>query len=148
MQPSTTPTPPQTDRPLVADDYRTVWATILPGLRALHASSELQDWSIDSVREMLEAELAVLLLDMEAAGAFAIVSIQPSPYREGDSELFIHLAWHQGADALERFQPHLEVMARRCGASQIRFYSGRAGMLPLAGRYGYSARSVEYLKEL
>lgn len=149
MSQSTTQTPPQTEpRCVVADDHNVVWQSILPGLRALHASSELNDWTPDSVHAMLEAELAVVLLDMDTPGAFAIVSIDESPYRTRENELFVHLLWHPGGDVLERFSPHVELMARRCGATSIRFYSGRAGMLPLAERYGYQPRSVEYLKEL
>ena len=150
MQPCTTPTPPLTERQslAIATDHREAWASILPGLQALHESSETQDWTIDGIRALLDQDLAILVVDASMPSAFAIVVIDESPYHPERSELFVHLAWHPGGDALPRFQPQLEFMARRIGASSMRFYSGRRGMLRLATRCGYAPRSVEYLKEL
>lgn len=150
MSRSTTQTQPQTEHPhcYVVEDYRDAWGAMLPGMLALHASNPLQDWSVESIREMLDADLAAVLLDAQEPSAFAIVQLDDSPYHPGERELFIHLAWHPGGNALTRFQADLELMARRCEAKSIRFYSCRRGMPRLVTPSGYHSRSVEFVKEL
>lgn len=132
----------------VLADHRVAWPRILPGLQALHDLGPLQDWSIASVRAMLDADRAFLLTDEADPSAFAVCMIDEYPYDSADTELFIYLVWHQGGTAIERFQPHMEQVARSAGAKHIRFYSPRIGMLRAALDAGYIARSVEYVKEL
>lgn len=151
MQPSTIPTPPQTNAPArchVADHVR-VWPDILPGLHALHEQDDAQDWDIDTVRKTLDDGRMLLVVDNDDPRAFVVIRIDIAPCDTTALELFVYLAWHQGGcAAIERFQPHLEAMARRAGATYMRFFSRRRGMLKLAPKAGYHARSVEYVKEL
>lgn len=125
-----------------------VWARLLPGLYELHRTSPSQDWTIEDVREMLDDDMASLILADEEPGSFAIVHVQPSPLKPSELELFIFLAWHPGGEGIPRFQPQFDEMARKVNAKFIRFRSGRAGMLRLAPLFGYHARSVEYVKEI
>lgn len=134
-------------RPVLAD-HREAWPRILPGLRSLHDLHSMQDWDIDSIRKMLDEDRAFLLTDHADPTAFAICMLDVHPYDIAEKELFIYLVWHQGEDAIARFQPHLERLARVSGAKHMRFYSPRQGMLRAALRAGYVARAVEYIKEL
>ena len=129
-------------------DHREVWADILPGLEELSAMYADQDWDIEGVRQMLDEQRAVLLVDSADPSAFAIVRFDAYPYREGETELFVYLVWHQGGDAFLRFQPHLEMFARLGEARYMRFYSRRAAFLRVATRAGYELRGIEYAKEL
>jgi hypothetical protein len=152
MQQSTTLNPRQTDR--LADcrfrlaDHRVVWPRVLPGLETLHAMHDEQEWTVASVRKMLDNDLAMLLTDDDDPAAFAVVILQPYPYAEKASELFVYLLWHQGGDVIMRYQPHLEAFAAKIGAKYIRFYSRRAAFLRVASRVGYKMRGIEYAKEL
>lgn len=132
----------------VLADHREVWPRILPGLEELHGISVTQDWDIASIRKMLDDERAFLLTDEADPSAFAVCALDAYSYDIAEKELFIYLVWHQGGDAIERFQPHLEQLARTAGAKYIRFYSPRRGMLRAATQAGYVARAVEYIKEL
>jgi hypothetical protein len=134
-------------RPALAD-HREVWPRILPGLETLHALSATQDWDIASIRQLLDEGRAFLLTDEADDRAFAVCRVDVFPYDTDDLELFVYLVWHQGGDAIARFQPHIEQVARTAGANHIRFYSPRRGMLRAAMRVGYVARAVEYIKEL
>ena len=152
MQPCTTQTAPQINAVLKAryhmPDHREVWPQILPGLQALAAMFEDQDWDIDGVRQMLDEDQAVLLVDDADPTGFAIVRLRDYPYRQGETELFVFLVWHQGGDAILRFQPHLEMFAQLSGARFMRFYSRRPAFLRVATRAGYELRGIEYAKEL
>lgn len=152
MQLCTTQTPTQTDPPMVDHYYvanhREAWASVLPGLKKLQAMYADPDWSIDGIQEMLEDERVFLLVDRVDPSAFAIVRFAPYPYSDSDIELFVYLVWHQGGDAIERFQPHLETFAHFGGAKRMRFWSRRRAFLRVAQQHGYSMHSVEYVKEL
>ena len=152
MQLSTTPKAPQIDAVLGARyaiaDHREVWERVLPGLEEMHAIHRQQDWDIAGIRQMLDEDTALLLVDEADASNFAVVRFDDYPYVPGDKELYIFLVWHQGGDAITRFQPHLEVFARLGGARHIRFYSQRRAFLRVAQSFGYQPRSIEYVKEL
>jgi len=128
--------------------YREVWARVLPGLRRLHASSERQDWSVESVQLMLEDGTAILAVDPEEPGAFAVLILGPHIYDLDELELFVQLASHPGAHAFERFEPVLQNIASHAGAKYIRFFSQRIGMVRLATRLGYVPTATEYVKEV
>lgn len=132
----------------IAPDHREVWGDILPGLQRLAAMYADPDWSIDDVRKMLDEGRAVLLTDRSDPSAFAIVRFDDYPYRAGDTELFVYLVWHQGGDAIARFQPHLEMFAHLGGAKHMRFWSRRRAFLRVAEREGYRPHSIEYVKEI
>lgn len=129
-------------------DHREAWPCILPGLQALHALCDTADWDIPSIRKMLDEDRAFLLTDEADPSAFGVFMLDTYPYDTAAKELFVYLVWHQGGDAIERFQPHMEQVARAGGAKHIRFYSPRRGMLRAALRAGYAPRAVEYIKEL
>lgn len=152
MQPCTTQTAPQINAVLAAryhmPDHRLVWPQILPGLQALAAMFEDQDWDIDGIRRMLDEDQAVLLVDDADPTGFAVVRFDDYPYRKGERELFVYLVWHQGGNAILRFQPHLEMFAQLGGAQFMRFYSRRPAFLRVATRAGYELRGIEYAKEL
>ena len=63
-------------------------------------------------------------------------------------ELFVYLAYHKGGNAIPRFQPELEKIARAAGARYMRFSSTRRGMLRIGPSAGYLPHSIEYVKEL
>ena len=152
MQVCTTPTatpisPALTVRYHIAD-HSAVWPDIAPGLEELHAAHAEQDWSPLSVRQMLDDDMAVLLVDDDDPTAFAVVFFGPYPYNIDHTELNVFLVWHKGGNAIEKFQPHLEVFARLGGAKYMRFYSRRAAFLRVAQRAGYELRGIEYVKEL
>jgi hypothetical protein len=128
--------------------YREAWGSILPGLKKLQAMYADPDWSLDGIQEMLDDEDVFLLVDRVDPSAFAIVRFAPYPYSAEDVELFVYLVWHQGGDAIGRFQPHLETFARLGGAKHMRFWSRRRAFLRVAKQHGYSMRSIEYVKEL
>jgi len=152
MQPSISQTPRQTDRRLACHyriaDHREVWERVLPGLERLYEMHEHQDWNIESVRKMLDDDLAMLLTDDADPSAFAVVILQPHPYAENENELFVYLLWHKGGDVIARYQPHLDAFATMIGAKHIRFFSRRLAFLRVAARTGYVMRSIEYSKEL
>ena len=152
MQPCTTQKPTQIDAVLSATyhmpDHRRVWNDILPGLEALAAMHPDQDWDIEGVRHLLDTDQAILLVDNHDRSAFAIVRFDSYPYRDGKRELFVYLVWHQGGDAVDRFQPHLEAFAKLGDATYMRFYSRRPAFLRVATRIGYQLRGIEYVKEL
>ena len=152
MQACTTLTPPLTERVMSArlhmPDHRDVWADILPGLEELASMYCDQDWSIDSVRLMLDENRAVLLVDRDEPSAFAIARFDDYPYIAGDTELFVYLVWHEGGDAIARFQPHLEMFAHFGGAQHMRFYTRRPAFLRVAERAGYQLRGIEFVKEI
>jgi hypothetical protein len=152
MQVCTTPTAPQIDAVLAARyhiaDHREVWGQVLPGIESLFAMHPDQDWSIAGLREMLDEDRAFLLVDDADPTAFVIVRFSAYPYSADDIELFVLLAWHQGGDAIDRFQPHLEMFARSGNAKHMRFYSRRPAFLRVAQRHGYQMRGIEYVKEI
>jgi len=152
MQHSTTQTRPLTDyvtpERCYAPDHRDVWADILPGLEKLHAMYPDNDWTIERVRQMLDDGRAILLVDRAEPSAFAVVRFDDYPYREGETELFVYLVWHQGGEAIARFQAHLEMFAHFGGAQHMRFYSRRPAFLRVAERAGYQMRGIEYVKEI
>jgi hypothetical protein len=152
MQASITQTQQQIERAMMArchaPDHREVWADILPGLQSLAAMYEDPDWSIDGVRLMLDEGRAVLLVDRAEPSAFAVVRFDDYPYCAGETELFVYLVWHQGGDAIARFQPHLEMFAHLGGAQHMRFMSRRRAFLRVAEREGYRMHSIEYVKEI
>lgn len=129
-------------------DHREVWARVLPGLEELHQMHREQDWDVAGIRQMLDEDTALLLVDEADNSNFAVVRFDDYPYIPGDKELYIFLVWHQGGDAITRFQPHLEDFARLGGARHMRFYSQRRAFLRVAQSFGYRPRSVEYVKEL
>jgi hypothetical protein len=129
-------------------DHREVWPDILPGLEKLEAMYSDRDWSIDGVRLMLDEGRAVLIVDRADPTAFAIVRFDDYPYIAGDTELFIYLVWHQGGDAIARFQAHLEMFAHHGGAQHLRFYTRRPAFLRVAERAGYQMRGIEFVKEI
>lgn len=131
-----------------APDHRDVWPDILPGLEKLASMYADSDWTIDGVRQMLDEDRAVLLVDRADPSAFAIVRFGEYPYREDELELFVYLVWHQGGEAIARFQPHLEMFAFHGGAQHMRFHSRRPAFLRVAERAGYQMHSVEYVKEI
>jgi len=152
MQACTTQTQPLIERTLTARLYsphhRDVWARILPGLEELAGMYQDKDWSIDDVRRMLDDGRAILLMDRDDQDAFAIVRFDAYPYRDNETELFVYLVWHQGGDAIARFQSHLEMFAHLGGARHMRFHSRRPAFLRVAQRAGYQMHSVEYVKEI
>lgn len=152
MQACTTPTAPQTNAAMASrfhmPDHREVWADILPGLEKLSSMYPDNDWSIDGVRLMLDDDRAVLLVDRADPTAFAIVRFDDYPYLKGATELFVFLVWHQGGDAIPRFQSHLEMFAHLGGAQHMRFYSRRPAFLRVAERAGYQLRGIEFVKEI
>jgi len=152
MQPCTTPKARQIEaiaavRYHIAD-HREVWSRILPGLEEMHALHPEQNWDIDGVREMLDDDTALLLVEDEETSSFAVVRFDDYPYKPDEKELFVYLVWHQGGDAITRYQPHFEAFARLAGARHIRFHSQRRAFMRLAQRFGYRPQSVEYVKEL
>lgn len=150
MQLCTTPTAPPIDAPArcYVADHQEVWQSILPGLHALYEQEDGQDWDIEGIRKLLDSGRGLLVVDADAPTGFAVVQLDTAPHDPKAIELFVYLAFHQGGDAIARFQPHLEYMARSAKAKYMRFYSRRFGMLKLATKVGYRARSVEYVKEL
>lgn len=152
MQPCTTQTATPINPAFAAGyhiaDHCAVWSDIAPGLDALHEMHPDQDWSPIDVRRMLDEDLAVLLVDDDDPTAFAIVYFGKYPYIEDRTELNVFLVWHKGGDAIERFQPHLEVFAQLGGAQHMRFYSRRAAFIRVAQRAGYELHGLEFVKEL
>jgi hypothetical protein len=152
MQLSTTQTRQRIDRVLACRyhlaDHREEWSRILPGLEKLHAMGLSEDWSIESLRKMLDEDLAMILMDDKDPCGFAVVYVDTAKYDKKAKELFIYMVWHQGGDAIARFQPHLDQFAAHCGAKYIRFYSPRRAFLRVAKRIGYQPRAIEYVKEL
>lgn len=133
---------------LILADHRELWSRILPGLEKLRAMNLTNDWSIEGLRKMLDEDLVMLLTDECESGAFAIVYIDVAKYEKTEKELFIYMVWHQGGDAIARYQPHFEVFAKHHGAKYIRFYSPRRAFLRVARRIGYQPRAIEFVKEL
>src|SRR4051794_19153965 len=135
MQRCTTQTQQQIDAAITAlckvGDHREVWDQLLPGLQALHAQGA-QDWDIEGVRDLLDNEQAILLLDAADPSAFAVVQLDVHPYCAQEMELFVLLVWHQGGRAMARFSPVFDTLARTAGAQHIRFFSRRVGMLKAA----------------
>jgi hypothetical protein len=152
MQACTSPTQQQikrmTQTRLALPHPRDAWATILPGLEKLAGMYPDNDWTIEGVRRMLDEDEAVLLVDQSDPSAFAIVKFREYPYSDGETELFVYLVWHQGGEAIARFQSHLEMFAHHGGARYMRFYSRRRAFLRVAERAGYCPHSVEYVKEI
>jgi hypothetical protein len=128
----------------LVEDHRSVWINVLPGLQALRAQDDAE-WSIDGIDEMLRNGEAFLLVDEDDATAFGIVRV--TTYKD-ELALLIYAMWHQCGNAIERFYPHIEHMARTAGFKYVRFYSQRPGMARLVARFGYRVRSIEFLKEL
>lgn len=129
-------------------DYREAWPRVLPGLEELAAMRLADDWSIESLRGMFDEDLAMLLTDEEDASAFVVVWFDAAKYDKNERELYVYLVWHNGGDAIDRFQPHLEAFAEHYGAKYMRFYSPRRAFLRVAARHGYKACAIEYVKEL
>ena len=149
MQQFTTQTPPQTDDPRChVTRHEDAWQRVLPGLQALHAMYEDQDWSVDGVRRLLDEGEALLIVDDEDATGFAVVLLRESRYYPGDMEIFVFLMWHQGGKAIRRFCQRFDQIARATGARQIRFYSRRRGMTRLMTPEGFRPRAIEYVKEV
>lgn len=152
MQACTTPTAPQIERLMqsrvILPHHRDVWGDILPGLEKLAGMYPDTDWTIDGVQRMLDEDRAILLVDRADPSAFAIVQFRSYPYAEDETELFVYLVWHQGGEAIARFQSHLEMFAHHGGARHMRFHSRRPAFLRVADRAGYRMHSVEYVKEI
>lgn len=150
MQHSTTPTARPIDAPARCRvvDHVKAWDAILPGLHALHEQDDVQDWDVEGIRKLLDSGRGLLVTDDNDPSAFAVVQIDESPFDPAAMELFVYLVWHQGGDAIKRFQPHFEAMARAGNCKYMRFFSRRFGMLKLAAHVGYRVRSIEYVKEL
>jgi hypothetical protein len=126
------------------EDHRSVWINVLPGLQALRAQDDAE-WSIEGIEEMLRNGEASLLVDEDDATAFAVIKV--ATYRN-ELALLIYAMWHQSGDAVRRFNPHIEHMARAAGFKYVRFFSQRPGMARLVSRFGYRVRTTEFLKEL
>jgi hypothetical protein len=152
MQPSTSPTQQRIEHALACRyrvaDHREAWPRILPGLEKLHSQYVEQDWDIEGIRTMLDEDRALLLTDDNDDSAFAVVRLDDYVYNPDEKELYVYLLWHKGGDVIERYQPHLDFFALRCGAKFIRFYSRRPAFLRVAKRAGYQPRGIEYVKEL
>lgn len=152
MQHSTTQIQPQIRRSeserFYLPDHRDVWDDIVPGLEKLLAQHPDNDWSVDSVRKMLDDDIAVLMVDEADPTSFAVVRFGDYPYREGEREMFVHIIWCQTGNAFARWYPHFEMFANYAGARHMRFYSRRTAFLRIAKRLGYEPRSIEYVKEL
>jgi len=152
MQPCTTPKAPPTNGALMdrfyLPDHRVVWANIVPGLEDLLAQHPDNDWSVDSVRKSLDEDISILMVDVGDPSAFAVVRFGDYPYREGETEMFVHIIYHQGGNAFARWHPHFEMFARHGGARHMRFYSRRPAFIRIAQRIGYQTRALEYVKEL
>jgi hypothetical protein len=149
MQQSITQTPPQTDDPRChVTNHKDAWLRVLPGLQALHAAHEDQDWSVDGVRRLLDAGEALLIVDDDDESGFAVVMLRESRYYRDELEIFVYLMWHQGGKAAKRFCQRFDQIARATGARQIRFYSRRRGMARLTTPEGYRPRAIEYVKEV
>lgn len=150
MQQSTTQKAPQTKRAnrCHVANHVEVWDRVLPSMQAMHAMYAEQDWSVDTVRRMLDEGDALLVVDDDDDDAFAIVRVDLHPYDTDQTELYVYLVWHRGGDAIRRFQNHFETMARAAGARYVRFQSRRRGMFRLALKVGFLPRTVEFVKEL
>lgn len=129
-------------------DHRDVWTDIVPGLEDLLAQRSDNDWSVDSIRRMLDDDLAILMVDVADPTGFAVVRFGEHPYRPDETEMFVHIIYHQGGDAFARWHAHFEIFARHGGARYMRFYSLRPAFVRIAQRIGYTPRAVEYVKEL
>jgi hypothetical protein len=129
-------------------NHEQVWESVLPGLQAMYSRGEGHDWDVAQVRAMLDEGVWLLICDVNDPTAFAVIEIDHSPYHDDAIEFFVVLAYHRGGNAIARFQPQLELVARNAGARFMRFRSRRRGMLKIATRVGYCPRSVEYEKEL
>lgn len=123
------------------------WDSILPGLQEMQ-QREPCDWDIDYIRDMLDEGEAMLVLDPQDPTAFAVVELKPYKYEPDELELFVHLVYHQGGEAIERFHERMESLAREGCAKYMRFHSARPGMLRLVQPHGYHWQSAEYVKEL
>ena len=152
MQACTTPTAPPISPALDARyhvaNHREEWAAVVPGLEEMEKMNSQRDWSIKTIRDMLDDGTALLLVDDDDPSAFAVVRFDSYPYSIGDTELYVFLVWHQGGDAIEKFEPHFQAFARIGGAKYIRFFSRRPAWLRVAPRVGYHVGGVEYVKEL
>ena len=152
MQPCISQTQQRIDRVLEARyriaDHSEEWPRILPALEKLAAMRLTDDWTPQGLRDMLDEEMLMLLVDESDPAGFALVFFDVAKYDRKEKELYIYLVWHQGGHAIDRFQPHLELFAMRNGAKHIRFHSPRRGLMRVGMSHGYQARSIEYVKEL
>lgn len=143
----TTHTPIEANHVYVAERIDCAWPHILPGLQALQRLAPC-DWDIEYIRELLDEEEAMLVLDLQDPTGFAVVELKPYKYEPRELELFVHLAYHQGGEAVERFMDKFDELAHEGGAKHVRFHSPRPGMFKLVQPHGYRWQSAEYVKEL
>lgn len=152
MQPCTTPTQPQIRRceseRFYLPDHRDVWTDIVPGLEDLLTRHPDNDWSVESIRTMLDDDLALLMVDEADPTSFAVVRFDDYPYKDDEREMFVHIIYCQTGNAFARWYPHFEVFARHAGAKHMRFYARRRAFLKIAHDLGYTTRAIEYVKEL
>lgn len=141
------PTQIDSEHIVIPQRIDSAWNSILPGLQAMQ-EREPCDWDIDYIRDMLDDGEAMLVIDPHDATAFAVVELKPYKYEPDELELFIHLVYHQGGNAIERFHERMESLAREGCAKYMRFHSARPGMLKLVQPHGYHWQSAEFVKEL
>lgn len=141
------PTQIDSEHIVIPQRIDSAWNSILPGLQAMQ-EREPCDWDIDYIRDMLDDGEAMLVVDPHDATAFAVVELKPYKYEPDELELFVHLVYHRGGNAIERFHERMESLAREGCAKYMRFHSARPGMLKLVQPHGYHWQSAEFVKEL
>ncbi|MCG7587080.1 hypothetical protein [Photobacterium sp. OFAV2-7] len=67
--------------------------------------------------------------------------LQPVTEQGGTVSVNIMFAYNDGGDAMIRYQPVIEQLARKIGACSVHFYTKVAGLVPIAEYIGYSLAS-------
>lgn len=97
------------------DDY---WSEVERGLAAV-ARKTPSEWTLESIRKACHERRAFFFKVPEG---FFILRIKSGPVR-----VHIEVAYGAGGNLLQRYEPHIEQLARDIGATQLTFESARPG---------------------
>jgi hypothetical protein len=105
------------------------------------------EWSAQDILEALQQEKLFLFMDPSDSGSFVVLSQYKHPYLK-ESVLVCEAAYNKTGDAIAKYQPQLEKLAKAAESSYLEFSSPRSGFKRVAETHGYETVCTTYRKKL
>ena len=131
---------------LISVDIREAWPIVWEGLQEV-ASLTDAEWIPEDIYDAVVAGKAFLFMDSSDKESFLVLSQYRHPYLNRDV-LIVDVAYNKTGDAIARYQPEIEELAKASKSSYIEFSSPRAGFKRVAAKHGYETVCTIYRKTL
>jgi hypothetical protein len=131
---------------LVAIDAADIGPWLKDRLREVAEKTDAE-WSEEDIYQALLMERLFLFMDPSDMESFVVLSQYKHPYLM-KSILVVEAAYNKAGDAIAKYQPELEELAKAAESSYLEFSSPRAGFKRVAANHGYDTVCTTYRKKL